>query len=216
MHSKVISIPRPIQILLFITAFQCLIWSAYLVLLKPIFHDLYAEAVIRSLVRVSIVGIPALLYIFLYKKQNLQDYFNSKNFPAALRWGLVGCLVILFFFLPKLYIFQFPADFPAWMNWIIGSPVTEELYFRAIVLKELSKYYSTTFSMLLSSLLFLAFHMPQWIFTQDIGEFIVPAIMIFVYGVGFSFLWVKTKSIFAALLPHSLNNFLYMATVTIR
>ena len=216
MYSKVTSIPLNIKLLLCITALQCLLWSVYLVLFKPVFNDFFTEAVIRSIVRVSIIGIPALLYIYFYKKENVKDYLSTKNLQFALKLGFLGCLVIIFFFLPKLHNFKFPLDFPAWMNWIIGSPLTEELYFRAIILKELSKHYSPTSSIIFSSLLFLAFHLPQWIFTQSIGQFIEPAMMIFIYGIGFSLLWMKSKSIFAALLPHCLNNFLYMATSVIR
>ena len=216
MYSKITLIPRNVKLLLCITALQCLLWSVYLGWFKPIFNDLFTEAVARSMVRVAIVGLPALLYIHFYKKENVKDYFSTKNLQFALKLSFIGCLVILFFFLPKLHSFQFPVDFPAWMNWTIGSPLTEELYFRAIVLKELSKYYSPTSSIVFSSLLFLAFHMPQWIFTLSASQFIGPALTIFIYGVGFSLLWMKSKSIFAALLPHSLNNFLYMATTIIR
>ncbi|MEK7525924.1 MAG: CPBP family intramembrane glutamic endopeptidase [Patescibacteria group bacterium] len=176
------------------------------------------EAVVRSIIRVSIVGIPALLYIRFYEKKRIKDYINKNNLEVALKWGLLGSIIIFLFFLFSTHFtnFKFPLDFPAWMNWIIGSPLTEELYFRCIVLKELLKRYNPLVSVIVSSSLFLAFHMPQWIFTMHVGEIIIPALTIFAYGLGFSFLWIKTKSIFGALLPHSLNNFLYMATSLVR
>lgn len=214
MYPRITSIPRNSKLLLCITALQCLLWSVYLVWFKPLFADSFTEAVIRSIVRVSIVGIPALLYIHFYKKDNLKDYFSTQNLRFALKLGFVACLVILFFFLPKLPSFQFPVDFPAWMNWIIGSPLVEELYFRAIVLKELTKCYRPTSSVIVSSLLFLALHLPQWLFHHNLD--LVSLSLIFIYGIGFSLLWLKSKSIFATLLPHCLNNFLFMATSAIR
>ena len=207
---------KDIKILLCLTAFQCLLWSIYLVFIRPLLITPLTEQLIRALIRVSILGFTALWYIKFYKKDKLANYINKNNLRFALALGFFGCIVIFLFFLPTLHKFQFPLDFPAWFNWILGSPFTEELYFRCIVLKELLKRYNPVVSIVASSLLFLAFHMPQWIFTMSIGEFIQPAVMIFIYGILFSLLWVKSKSIFAALLPHCLNNFFYTATTLVR
>lgn len=212
---KNFTLPQEIKILLGIIILQCLLWSAYLVWFKPLLlSNVSSEAIVRSIVRVSIVGIPALLYIHYYKKEKIADYFSTKNLQLDLKLGFLTSLFILLFFLPRLHNFQFPLDFPAWMNWIIGSPLVEELYFRGIILKELAKHYSKTSSILFSSLLFTALHMPQWIFHHNLD--LISILVIFVYGVGFALLWMKTKSIFTALLPHCFNNFLNMATGFIR
>ncbi len=202
--------------MLCLTTLQCLLWSSYLVFIRPSLTIISIEQAVRAIVRVSILGLTTLWYVKYYKKDALVTYINKNNLRLALISGFFGSIVILLFFSPAFYKFQFPSDFPAWLNWILGSPLTEELYFRCIVLKELLKRFNPVVSIVASSLLFLAFHMPQWIFTMSIGEFILPAIMIFIYGVSFSLLWMKSKSIFAALLPHCLNNFLYMATTLVR
>ncbi len=210
------SMPKNIQVLLLITLFQCLVWSLYQILLRPLIVDKSLEEITRSLIRISIIGIPAIIYIYKYKRESIRNYLNTYNLKLALSLGIVTSIIIFLFFLPQLNRFSFPLDISAWINWIIGSPVTEELYFRGIILNEFLKKYSILKSVIFSTVLFTAFHLPQWIFTQKIEEYITTIIMIFVYGILFSLLWVRTKSLFAALLPHSVNNFLYMATSVVR
>jgi membrane protease YdiL (CAAX protease family) len=98
-----------------------------------------------------------------------------------------------------------PAEFeevkwlPSWLIidnicGIIIVPITEEIVFRGFVLRRLREKYKLHIAILLSSLLFAAFHIDQ----SFIGSF--------VHGIVFALLAVRFSSLYAPIIVHSAYN----------
>ena len=120
--------------------------------------------------------------IILQPLINPVDYFNA----------LIGGRVRLFDFnLPEFNL-----------NWVINSifivlivPIFEEIFFRKQILGLLLKKYSPAVSIVIGSALFACAH---WRI-NDIGA-------LFIWGLLFSLVYYKTKSLEASILLHSLTN----------
>jgi membrane protease YdiL (CAAX protease family) len=95
---------------------------------------------------------------------------------------------------------------------IIGGGL-EELGWRGVLLPELLKKYSILVSTIIVSITWVIWHIPLWFingvyqYGSNFAEFAFPVIGI---SLLFSFVYVKTKSIFMCILFHSLSNS-YMA-----
>jgi membrane protease YdiL (CAAX protease family) len=192
------------------------LWCVAMVLWPAVF----AQAVLRALARVSIVLLPALVFYFnQHNKQSLKDYFLLRE--NGLYGVFIGAGVVLLYFglrwwgnYPAVYsAFKLPKGFALWLNFIIGSPLAEELFFRGIVFKELQKMMGVSKAAILSALAFGAIHVPQWMLLDDLYGIELMSVFgsIFIYGVIFAFLVYFTKSLWAALLPHWINNFILLA-----
>ena len=82
----------------------------------------------------------------------------------------------------------------------------EEIPYRGFVFQKLCELMSRKSAVAISSLLFVAIHLPGWIslhlFTLQI------LIFVFVFGVLMAILFIFTKSLWAPIISHSLNDFI--------
>ncbi len=83
---------------------------------------------------------------------------------------------------------------------VVVASITEEVLFRGVILKSLSKY-STAFAAVVSSLLFGLIHgnIPQFVFA-------------FMVGMIMSYITIKTGSIIPAIVIHAFNNFFALSS----
>jgi membrane protease YdiL (CAAX protease family) len=112
-------------------------------------------------------------------------------------------------------IFRFSNEFPPKSNgWLIALPSTlEEFVFRGVILTMFLNKYSSTKSIVLSAIIFGAFHLLNlaggreliWVFGQVIWSTII--------GLFYGFLFVKTRSLLPVVLVHYLGN-LFIGTIT--
>ncbi len=79
---------------------------------------------------------------------------------------------------------------------VFVSPVFEELFFRGILINRLNLIVPTIFSILISSLLFAAFH--------TFGSITAA----FIFSICMAILYIKTENIVVVILAHFLNNFI--------
>lgn len=139
--------------------------------------DLFAIPALRALVRVSVVFVPALLYHWRGpREQSFGDFIQLRGHWR--RGVLVGGGVAVAYFLigwasgfgSNQTALQIPSGFALWFNFILGSPVAEEAFFRGVLLKELSPVLGTAHAILISTLAFALLHLPQWaILSQQSG-----------------------------------------------
>jgi membrane protease YdiL (CAAX protease family) len=81
----------------------------------------------------------------------------------------------------------------------------EEIPYRGFIFQKLNEWISFPYASLISSLLFLAIHLPGWF---SLGLFkIQNAIFVFVFGVLMTVLLRYARSLWAPIVSHSLNDF---------
>jgi len=175
---------------------------------------------IRAIARVSIVLLPALaFYLTGNREKSMLDYFQLREYWK--RGVIVGAGVAILYFSIAWearsdggqITFHFPAGFAIWFNFILGSPLAEEAFFRGVLLQELQTRLGSTWAILLSAGAFALLHLPQWVILDNLvgADLLSSFTTIFVYGVVFAFLVTRTRSLWASLLPHWINNFILFA-----
>lgn len=81
----------------------------------------------------------------------------------------------------------------------------EEIPYRGFMLQKLNEWFSFASAAVISSLLFLAIHLPGWFLLHLFN--IRLAIFIFVFGMLMALLLRYTRSLWAPIISHSLNDF---------
>lgn len=181
--------------------------------------SIFAAPLLRAIVRISILLFPAIRY--LYKSNRKEDVFS---FHTNWQRGLfAGAIVAIIFLLPlclyrlqtQSYTLQIPSAGAIWLNWIIGSPAAEELYFRVLLLDKFQAVWKTPVAIAMSAVCFGLFHVPQWVIENGQQEWwqITSFIVVIGYGVIFAVLFRLTKSLWGALIPHIANNLVAVSLV---
>lgn len=171
----------------------------------------------RAMIRIAILLIPCVVWL---------ARFGEGAWPARLgltqncgRGLIVGVGVSLAWLVPKLVMDRQAgrsfdaADIPAavWLNAVLGSPFAEELLYRQIVLRTLSERFAAWKGVVASALWFTLLHVPVAIATQAPREAPLYLLTIWGYGVAFAVLYAFTRSLWAPLIPHAVNNLYYAA-----
>jgi membrane protease YdiL (CAAX protease family) len=200
--------------LLAILICQYVAWTAWLIFVKYFYNDGASyDNPYRALSRVLILLLPAIFFIYTNKEINFE---LKENIVRGLKYGLIASLLITVYYLlvgNRFGDLNLDRSIWVWINFVIFSPIAEEMMYRVVVMKTLSGFKSTFFIVITSSLLFVAYHIPQWVFSVEVlsvQEILVNAITIFIYGIIFALLYHKSKSIFGSLIPHIVNNFLFL------
>lgn len=120
-------------------------------------------------------------YGMLYLANALLIQFPDLNF-------LVG------FYIPSMSLESSIPILGVFISTVIVSPISEELIFRGVLLNRLRLFTPTIFAILISSLLFGAFH--------TFGSIISA----FVFAICMAILYIKTENICVPILAHFLNN----------
>jgi len=189
-------------------------WTLWCVLMAFV-GEPFSSPLLRALVRVSVVLFPALAYVHFVVKDRDDFWAFRRNWRQGLLVGAVlSCLFgVLIVVQNSGRTFAFPVGFAVWFNFIIVSPLVEEMMFRRMILEHLQSVTSTFRAILFESLLFSLLHFPWWFMSgEQQGVALASALVsLFVYGVIFSVAVHYTKSIWAALLPHWINNLIILS-----
>lgn len=174
---------------------------------------------------VSNMGITLFIFYLAYKKANqpFRQVFALKGFnpwillPAlfilpAMQY-LVGFLNILVDnLLPappwfwELFERIFDNRFGFWgtaLKVVLLAPLVEEILFRGIIMHGLMRNYRGWLAVLMSGILFSAFHLNPWQMTYT-----------FFLGLLLGWLMLKTRSLPLAILVHAMNNLLVLLSLT--
>ena len=81
----------------------------------------------------------------------------------------------------------------------------EEIPYRGFIFQKLSEWFSLPFAVIISSLLFFAIHLPGWLLLHLFNVRLV--IFIFVFGILMAVLLRYSRSLWAPIISHSLNDF---------
>ena len=193
-------------------------WTLYVALMAAVPNP-FASDLPRALARVLIVLLPAIFHIIRQQGVSKLDYlqlrqkwFRGVIVGLAISGGYLAFIIATTMKSPNIEI---PVGFAIWLNFIIGSPLAEELLFRGVLFNELSRVVPAYQAIAISALMFAILHLPVWFMldglpiTLIIGNFI----QIFTYGVVFAILMKVTKSLWAPLSAHWLNNLILRSVV---
>ena len=182
--------------------------------------QIYGLPIVRAVARVSIVVIPAVFFYITDKQEkSIYDYFLFReNWQKGILLG--GGIAVLYFGLVWLFnsetiqiSFHFPVSFSIWLNFILGSPFAEEMFFRGILLQELRTILGSAWAILISAFAFALLHLPQWLILDNLFgvELLSMFSTMFIYGIIFAILVNLTRSLWSSLIPHWINNFILFA-----
>ncbi len=186
-----------------------LLWTLWSLLMANVGAP-FSIPLVRALVRVGVVAIPALL--FLRGDTDAPD--RTLGFTLHWKRGVTVGLAVVLLHLTIVSLrypltqLVMPTTVAVWVNYILFSPVAEELLFRRVAVSVLAARFGTTGGILLSSLLFSLFHLPWWLISGEVtGLALVSTLVtLFGYGIGFALLYSFTNSLWASVLPHCVNN----------
>jgi len=157
--------------------------------------------------------LPAILYIQFIKQQSILNYlYLNKNIKAGIIWGLaVGTIFALISNIGHL--FGIPSSFKQWdivaINAVIVAPFVEEIVFRGVVFQELQEIgLSFNKSNIITALLFLIVHIIGWGFMgkATLNYLLFSGITVFVFGIILGFIKQQSKSLWASIICHMVNN----------
>jgi len=195
------------------------LWAFWCFLMAT-WPQFFAHSTTRAIARVFIVFIPAVVfYLTGNRRKHILDYFLLRKnwmYGAILGFGtavLYFSLYLSFNFDFRQGSFHIPTGFAIWFNFILGSPLAEEAFFRGVLLQELRHTLGTTWATIVSAFAFALLHLPQWLILdhQPGIELLSSFATIFIYGIVFALFVNLTRSLWASLIPHWINNFILLA-----
>jgi uncharacterized protein len=189
-------------------------WVGWVLLIYPWLRTL-GEATLRYALlnvagRLLIWVLPVFLYLRYVDRVDPLDYLRLRR-----RWRrgvLVGLGLTLINALLGLLRYGLPQPSLQALTWnsVLSTSIligfVEEIPYRGLILRKLEGALGFWPASLLSSLLFLAIHLPGWIL---LGIFSVEtAGFIFIFGMIMALVVRRSGSLWSAIVAHSLNDFL--------
>ena len=188
-------------------------WTAWVLIgyprLRTTGEQTLEYAVINIAVRALIWVLPVFLYLYYVDRIDPLDYLKLKQ--QWLRGILFGAGFAVVILLLSLAQHGWPHPRPGVLTWnsvlstslLIGF--VEEIPYRGFVFQKLCEWMSRKSAVAISSLLFVAIHLPGWI---SLHLLTVPIlIFVFVFGVLMALLFLYARSLWAPIISHSLNDF---------
>lgn len=169
---------------------------------------------IRATVRLSVWLGVAFVFVRFYEKRPFWEHVKLRaHVVRGLVWG-VSCSALLL--IPSIayrvyvsnQVFHWPQDVGTWLNPILTAPLAEEILFRGVIFQGLRTGSGFLRSALNSSLLFALVHVPYWILSGSQPGLALPTNLagVFILGVVFCWLLERSRSLWAPIVYHVLNN----------
>jgi CAAX protease family protein len=208
---SVLNTRRTAGILLFAGAFLAT-WSVWAILL--VHHPLpQRDWPVRLIARLVLFLLPTLLYVRFALREQPVHYLRLAVHPGrGLLFGLIAGLLplgeLVWRSLRANALPQLPGSADLWLNTILAAPLTEEILFRGLIFRELSRASGAIAAAVYSSLLFAALHFPYWYFSaaKTGSELVRSLVLIFAIGLLCCGLACKSRTLVAPLVFHFLNN----------
>lgn len=133
---------------------------------------------------------------------------------SALIWGVGAGLLIGAEAIIRKWLGNQPYSLTldwTFVNVVLTAPFVEEFVFRGAVLGGLMQRYRFAVANVIASLLFVGAHVPGWYFSGVLTERLLQpiggALSIFVLGLIFGFVVLKSRSVAGGMIAHGINNF---------
>jgi membrane protease YdiL (CAAX protease family) len=190
-------------------------WSAWCLgmWLAPGF---FAEPYPRAAARILVLAVPTYLWTRCERRAGRVDpLLIRSDSRRGLAWGLGAAIAFL---VPAAALriadgasLNVPSHGAIWLNFIVGSPIAEEAFFRGFLYQSYRRVHGVWLAAVFSSLLFALFHLPAWWVGGDPILPLVRFATIFVYGLAFAGLFQISRSLHAPKIAHVLNNFVSLS-----
>ena len=190
------------------------IWTLWVLVGYPRLVRIGEQTLLYALINLAIRGLLWVLPVFLYLRylDRVEPTAYLKLRKHWLRGLLVGLAFAALIFLLSLAEHgppRFRAGTITW-NSILSTSLligfVEEVPYRGFVFQKMCEWLPVKSAIAISSLLFVAIHLPGWLslhfFTMKTFVFV------FVFGVVMAILFLATRSLWASIVSHSLNDFL--------
>ena len=184
---------------------EAFVWIILLTLVAVFSRDI-SKFMFPGLAQMILALVAA--FVFLFTKGSAKKFgftFSRK----ALKWlgtfilifGAFYGIILLVMILTKQTALA-NADYSGLetiLSYMIFAPIAEEILFRGFLFRALQRNFKFWFALIVSAALFAVMHM-VW------GNVGLQNINHFIGGIVFALIYVKTRSIFASMILHSLGN----------
>jgi len=188
-------------------------WTTWVLLgypqLRALGEQTLAYALLNVGVRLVIWILPVFAYLRYVDRVNpivylkLRQHWHRGVLVALIFSVLNFCLTSLQHGLPHLRSGAISWNSILSTSLLIG--VVEEIPYRGFIFQKLHERFSMTVATLVSSLLFVAIHLPGWISLHLFNA--ATAVFVLVFGILMVLLLRYAKSLWAPIISHSLNDF---------
>ena len=207
----------PLPIFLFAFFAVWTIWAAFLVRFPEALGGDGLRAGVRLLVWVG----SAWVFVRIVEGPPVLAHLG---FLHQARKGLICGLLVSVVLAPLLNIakhgfaiphFVCPTTMAAWLNPILTAPLAEEILFRGVVFRFLSKRKSVWTGLVISSVLFALCHLPYWWLSGAKSGANLWISLLEIAGVGalLCALFQWKRSLWTPLIYHGANNFISIAFI---
>jgi hypothetical protein len=169
--------------------------------------------VYSQLIKVILWVVPVCLYIKFIDKDNIPKALKLGNTRG--KWGsILAWLAAFTIVMLAAASFQngvLPhAPAAGWLVLLltnIVTPVSEEIMFRGFILNKLMDRTSFWNANLISGLLFVAIHVPYWLYSRGLNGAVVNDLgAVLALGIIFGYFFKKFDSLIPPILAHMINN----------
>jgi membrane protease YdiL (CAAX protease family) len=198
----------------FLAAFFA-VWTAWVCLLTR--YPVLDDGVVRAAVRVAVWVLPALLFVRVAEGPPVLARIGLR--AGAVRGvlaGLAGFGVLLLAALAEHGTaglrLKIPTDAATWLNPLLSAPLAEEILFRGLVFRLLREKIGAAVAIPASAALFALAHLPYWAISGDkAGAALAVGLgSVFLLGALFAALFHWSRSLWAPLVCHFLNNLIIL------
>jgi uncharacterized protein len=197
----------------YVILFFC-VWTAWVYLIYPrvaaLGSETFTYAVVNITFRLLVWVLPVFVYLRFVDGASPVEYLKLKEHWK--RGLLVGFAVALLDFLgtwARLGPPHLSAQYVTW-NSMVGTSFligfVEEIPFRGFVLQKFQERFGFWVANAVSSMLFLAIHFPGWISLHLLNT--ATVVSVFVFGAVLAIIFKLSKSLWACIVAHSLNDFI--------
>jgi len=201
------------------------IWAIYEIFFRSIVHNdnTVLNIIIRNSIKIMVWTVPVLVILKYYYKVNPISYLKlDSNIKKGVVWGIIVGLLFVMYGVASNYIFgtgefNFKFSIYRWLHHVILIGFTEEFVFRGFLFQKIQESAGFWVANIISAVLFVLIHFPRW-YTDGIllGDFIYllnSIVFAFVFSLLQGYLLKRTKSLWACMIVHSLNNMISIAAV---
>jgi membrane protease YdiL (CAAX protease family) len=181
---------------------------------SPISRKLYSESV-----KLLLWTIPVFLFVIFVEKSNPLTELKLNRKPA--KKNLLCAAIVSAVFFAIIIAFEYIVnerfldlnltliEILKLLGSVSVSPVFEEILFRGLILEKLSKMTSFGKANMITSVLFVAVHYPNWLWVNGFRQWIlVVSVSIFILSLLLGWLVKKTDSLYPSIIVHIINNFI--------
>ena len=167
-------------------------------------------ALVNVSIRLAVWVLPVFLYLIYVDGVNPVEYLKLKqNWKRGVILGIVLSAINFFGSMIRFGVPHPTAQSLTW-NSVVSTSILigfiEEIPYRGFMLQKFSERYGFWVATLVSSILFLAIHLPGWISLHLLK--VSSVVSVFVFGLVMAIVFRYAKSLWAPIITHSTNDFM--------